>query len=786
MNAPLISTQPRCWLECARLWGEDMEDSPHCASRADEGIDAISTLSLGMLGRFSHSMFEVIQALAALGYDPTRLHAMPYDFRLTPDLLETRDGYFSNLKRKIEFERKRLNKRSVIITHSLGCKIFQYFLAWLEKYDFKDEGKEAYLEWVDENIGFYFSNGDAVLGSPDIATSIVVGDKQGMPISLKYIHEVLSSAGGILSLAPVEEKDGLFEQGPWIKLMKTPELEAIIGSEGPYEFGPQIGCDDDDNVLPGPTTKQNLANKARGSLLDFLEKIGAAVGDSHLTTSASYVRRLCNDPFVGNVFDIGRERPPIDLVHVAYGVGQQTRVSTTFELLPGKSAQTEPYFAASAIDPEIRKAKYTKETRTWRVAGHVDEVGVKERALVDENGRVISESSTSRGGKAGDQTVPYASLSAAHKWLGDDESKVTVRTVPLRKKFLVEEVMEGPYDKVRRAPKSLHHSVRRNVSSLENNTTCAAKKEIITDTQTSITATIIASSVDKVKEATVDEDAKKTEEAATNPFEENEEQEDHGDLHEDLHERRHQMQEQQKKKQRAAAAQAEEKLSNASQAACAPGDDSKRCLAAFKDEPRATIFEASSVDYETGEAKRTSIAELEGVSHRTTANHPVRIEFFQLLMIDEVTRMRDRIARDGRDDFLLEDVLEGDVSANLVEVADFLPTDDSECFWSFPKATCAYSGICEYQYKVGDLYLSQSCRLKRGPAAADGAAIPKVDSDCYWSFPSAACAYPGICEYQYQVGDLYLSQSCRLIKKHKKDTDDHDHDHQQPPTDGEL
>ena len=47
-------------------------------------------------------------------------------------------------------------------------------------------------------------------------------------------------------------------------------------------------------------------------------------------------------------------------------------------------------------------------------------------------------------------------------------------------------------------------------------------------------------------------------------------------------------------------------------------------------------------------------------------------------------------------------------------------------------------------------------------------AVPKIYSrpatDCYWDYALVRCARPRFCEYQFQVGDLHLSQSCRLRK----------------------
>ncbi|KAH8049357.1 hypothetical protein JL721_11723 [Aureococcus anophagefferens] len=76
-------------------------------------------------------MSGVIDALVARGYDPTSLHAVPYDFRVAPETLATRDGYFSRLKASVEVEVARTGLRAVLYGHSMGTRVAAYFFAWL-------------------------------------------------------------------------------------------------------------------------------------------------------------------------------------------------------------------------------------------------------------------------------------------------------------------------------------------------------------------------------------------------------------------------------------------------------------------------------------------------------------------------------------------------------------------------------------------------------------------------------------------------------------------------------
>jgi hypothetical protein len=41
---------------------------------------------------------RIIESLASIGYDNNNVYSMPYDWRLSPAMLEERDGYFTRLK----------------------------------------------------------------------------------------------------------------------------------------------------------------------------------------------------------------------------------------------------------------------------------------------------------------------------------------------------------------------------------------------------------------------------------------------------------------------------------------------------------------------------------------------------------------------------------------------------------------------------------------------------------------------------------------------------------------
>jgi hypothetical protein len=101
-----------CMKQCLEL-GRNQTDtddwSVGCKLRPDEGLDAIASLSPAGIGAEllvggTNTVYAwLIQWLADnLGYDVTNLVGLPYDWRLSPDKMNARDGSLQSLRRRIE------------------------------------------------------------------------------------------------------------------------------------------------------------------------------------------------------------------------------------------------------------------------------------------------------------------------------------------------------------------------------------------------------------------------------------------------------------------------------------------------------------------------------------------------------------------------------------------------------------------------------------------------------------------------------------------------------------
>ena len=70
---------------------------------------------------------RIIENLADVGYDGSRMTMMSYDWRLGYKHMEERDGYFTKLKHTIEAHYITSGDKVVVISHSMGGTVAYYF-----------------------------------------------------------------------------------------------------------------------------------------------------------------------------------------------------------------------------------------------------------------------------------------------------------------------------------------------------------------------------------------------------------------------------------------------------------------------------------------------------------------------------------------------------------------------------------------------------------------------------------------------------------------------------------
>ena len=159
-----------CWREHMMLNPYTGGDPEEIRLRAASGFEATDYF-LGNYWVFG----KIIENLADLGYSPSDMVMMPYDWRIAFPLLEKRDGFFTDLKNRIELLHKTRGKKVVLTSHSMGPLVIHYFFAWVTTSE-KEGGGGGGKKWVDEHIYSYVNIAGAHLGVPKAATALLSGE----------------------------------------------------------------------------------------------------------------------------------------------------------------------------------------------------------------------------------------------------------------------------------------------------------------------------------------------------------------------------------------------------------------------------------------------------------------------------------------------------------------------------------------------------------------------------------------------------------------------------------
>lgn len=118
---------------------------------------------------------KLIENLADVGYSPSTMTIVPYDWRLSFPMLEKRDGYLSRLKSEIENMHRVTGKKVVLTSHSMGALLTHYFFAWVTT-EAKKGGGGGGKKWVDEHLQSYINIAGSHLGVPKAATALLSGE----------------------------------------------------------------------------------------------------------------------------------------------------------------------------------------------------------------------------------------------------------------------------------------------------------------------------------------------------------------------------------------------------------------------------------------------------------------------------------------------------------------------------------------------------------------------------------------------------------------------------------
>ncbi|KAL6217585.1 hypothetical protein ACLB2K_010802 [Fragaria x ananassa] len=396
-----------CWLKCMLLDPHNQTDHPDCKSRPDSGLSAITELDPGYItGPLSSVWKEWVKWCIEFGIEANAIIAVPYDWRLSPSMLEERDLYFHKLKLTFETALKLRGGPSVVFAHSLGNHVFRYFLEWLKL----EIAPKHYVKWLDDHIHAYFAVGAPLLGATETVKGTLSGLTFGLPISEGTARLMVNSFASTLWMLPFSQYckgenkywnhfSGGDERGHQTYHCENREFQLnfsgwptnIVNIEIPatrgYEAYPSVNDMTTTNfssVECGLPTQLSFSAReiADGTLFKAIEDY-----DPDMKRILYQLKKLYLDDPVLNPLSPW-ERPPLKNIFCIYGTGLKTEVGYYF------APSGKPY-------PD-----------NWIITDVIYEI---EGSLFSRSGNLVEGNP---GAASGDETVPYHSLSWCKNWLG--------------------------------------------------------------------------------------------------------------------------------------------------------------------------------------------------------------------------------------------------------------------------------------------------------------------------------------------------------------------------------
>eukprot|EP01034_Spumella_vulgaris_P030911 gene30911-38202_t len=263
-----------------------------------------------------------------LGYDANNIIGMPYDWRLAPSQMESRDSFFTTLKFKIQSSVRRHGRPSVVIAFSMGNLLFQYFVAWLE---IVDKPRGGHLHWLRKHIWGYVGYSAPLLGAPMAVKSVLSGHPFGLPITDQQARELLLTCPSTHYLSPrVPEASGF---DPVVSISGVCDESPPVQSDQCRPLDATATCDTNaTNAIPKETacngTKTfSVADVESGAIFKW---IGETYPDSRLTDKLEVLQTFYRDDPVFMRLLTPYRRPPVRHVMMIYGVDVATEIGYNY------------------------------------------------------------------------------------------------------------------------------------------------------------------------------------------------------------------------------------------------------------------------------------------------------------------------------------------------------------------------------------------------------------------------------------------------------------------------
>lgn len=396
-----------CWLKCMLLDPYNQTDHPECKSRPDSGLSAITELDPGYItGPLSSVWKDWVKWCIEFGIEANSIIAVPYDWRLSPSMLEERDLYFHRLKLTFETALKLRGGPSIVFAHSLGNNVFRYFLEWLKL----EIAPKHYNQWLDEHIHAYFAVGAPLLGAIETVKATFFGNTFGLPVSEGTARLMFNSFASSLWMMPFskycrtdnsycrhfaggfrkghhtyqcEEQEFRLNYSGWPTNIVNIEIPSVRGF-GAYPSVTELAQTNLSSMECGLPTQLSFSAReiSDGTLFKAIEDY-----ESDSKRLLYQLKKSYHDDPVLNPLTPW-DRPPIKNVFCIYGIDSRTEVGYYF------APSGKPY-------PD-----------NWITTDVIYEL---EGSLYSRSGNLVEGNP---GAASGDDTVPYNSLSFCKNWLG--------------------------------------------------------------------------------------------------------------------------------------------------------------------------------------------------------------------------------------------------------------------------------------------------------------------------------------------------------------------------------
>ena len=460
-------TDSTCWVNCLRL-DKDQIDPSDCKVRSMTGLNGVAQLHDSLAGTTGIFRELIISLAKRWGYDTTTLAAFPYDWRLSPDMLDRRDDFFSSMKSSIEQAvRRNDGMPAVLIAHSLGNNVGESFFTWLGK-----AYPDTHEEWIHNHVLGFQAIGWPMLGAVEGMRSLVNG-VGGLPIGLEASRYLSTSFGSSHWITPRQDKGISTAQGfsvrtlnrlrwpppPPLKQQDTDNPIAVAakntcqcpcadedvdggtcaadegGSEASWDGRCPLGCHirlADSSWQDEAVIKVNFDPKAAAAGESAKNNTTRTYGSMDMRGVLSDLVRHANDTLAGDALRIFEthydalpdqelnplrappRRFPVRHVGFFYGVDVPTYARLHFEY-------DGPGTADFSRGARWQMPDFAKEVDGGQLKWHA-------------NGSIAGRTGLRHGG---DGTVNYNSLSFAHAWhVTDDEGvKVTEQHETVREYY---------------------------------------------------------------------------------------------------------------------------------------------------------------------------------------------------------------------------------------------------------------------------------------------------------------------------------------------------------------